>query len=684
MPTLTRMRQALRQKYLSTLVLLALAFTCIRYRLPVWKMISAALNAVNRHSIPFHLPHFLLMPISDVRSLHNNGVYGTSSSILVSIRSLVGIPAIAVKDWGDIIFVIGMSVLKRMGMLDEVVSVCRHIVKSKASPRRRALAYETLADLEHMFFVWADIAKREDHLAHFGIGSYYVRPGDTFFTIDHLNSDLFGTALMYYKCALEAAPPRIAAFYGIARLLFDAGDYEAAIQEYRKARIAGQELGFTKKQLPFLEHDSVLIEYMRHPQKGAERGTEEIARIFGTDAAFDLPLAEVAVVTILEDSELIATFGEQRCSKVSGEALNSEYNLYLDEGKVCRVSRQIVCDDIYVFKNVAMDVWPNYMPHIVLDRKYLPRANRIYSGPQFGLFDNSIAVHNNRTAVVIRQSLRRELSRAIICQGYADNYYHFLFDCIGSLAFFDSSELAGRTLVFVGGTSNFLPYQQEILELVGLHTVPAVKLSNFQLTVQTFDSFMVSNPNRLNVAHPKVIRFLRDRLLPGQSQQSISPTGRVFLYRATRRRVEGKEMTHFLDYMRLNGFTVVDPSSITVAEQRDLICNAQIVVLEIGAAAANMLFCPPGCHVVLLSCEFGYRDIFTPIATVLGIHLHVVFSANRSIYPKANLAWTEVWLSLSFNNAKLAISRILDEIGSGAKTGDNLAVSDCNAVSPGL
>ncbi len=399
-----------------------------------------------------------------------------------------------------------------------------------------------------------------------------------------------GAAQMYYKTALEIAPSRIAALYGLARLLFEAGEYDAAAQEYEKAKIFGQKLGFTKKQLPFLEHDLTLLEYMRDHRKNTKQGTEAVACIFGADAAFNLPLAEIGVATILNDSELIAAFGPQHCNKVSGETIDLEYELYLDEGEVRKIARRIVCDDIFVFKNIAMEIWPNYMPHVVLDRKYLPKANRIYSGPQFGLFDNSIAVHDDRTAVIIRHSFRRELSAMIICQGYADNYYHFLFDCIGSLAFLDPSELESRTLIFVGGASNFLPYQKEILQLTGFHNVPAIKLSNYQFTVQSFNSLMVSNPNRLNVAHPKVIRFLRERLMPKQSKQFISPTNRVFLYRAARRRVEGKEMKRLLNYMRINDFTVVDPSSITVAEQRNLLCDAQIVVLEIGAAACEHAF----------------------------------------------------------------------------------------------
>ncbi len=72
--------------------------------------------------------------------------------------------------------------------------------------------------------------------------------------------------------------------------------------------------------------------------------------------------------------------------------------------------------------------------------------------------------------------------------------------------------------------------------------------------------------------------------------------------------------------VRSLGFEVVDPGTLDFDAQVQLFSGASVVVGQGGAAFGNILFAPPGCHVVILTTWSPYtiHYYFANIASVLG------------------------------------------------------------------
>lgn len=118
---------------------------------------------------------------------------------------------------------------------------------------------------------------------------------------------------------------------------------------------------------------------------------------------------------------------------------------------------------------------------------------------------------------------------------------------------------------------------------------------------------------------PSGLHGLRNRLLNCLPDSDHSSPVRLFLRRTSkfRQMQNAKEVEAMLQDL---GFHLIEPESLSFAEQVKLFCRAEIIVAQAGAALGNMIFAPEGCHIVILSAwsPFSIYYYFSNIASILG------------------------------------------------------------------
>lgn len=118
---------------------------------------------------------------------------------------------------------------------------------------------------------------------------------------------------------------------------------------------------------------------------------------------------------------------------------------------------------------------------------------------------------------------------------------------------------------------------------------------------------------------PDALQLLRQRLVERVGASSSARRKRLFVRRGAKSRL----MTNAAEVeglVRELGFEIVAPETMSFAEQVRLFSQAEVVVGQGGAAFGNILFAPPGCHVVILSTWSPYTIYyyFSNIASLLG------------------------------------------------------------------
>jgi capsular polysaccharide biosynthesis protein len=174
--------------------------------------------------------------------------------------------------------------------------------------------------------------------------------------------------------------------------------------------------------------------------------------------------------------------------------------------------------------------------------------------------------------------------------GAANNYGHFLLDCLPGLAqILETPHLEGYARVF----PTLHPWQRRHLDLLDVDDRDELSEDLYHIQDVIFCSSMQTNLQTPNINY----RTLRERQL---SRVDIPDPAPVRLYLAR----ESSPRRNFLTEVQLRkemtalGFDVIFPERYSVDEQIALFHRAEIVVGCAGAAFANALYCREGAVIV--------------------------------------------------------------------------------------
>lgn len=124
---------------------------------------------------------------------------------------------------------------------------------------------------------------------------------------------------------------------------------------------------------------------------------------------------------------------------------------------------------------------------------------------------------------------------------------------------------------------------------------------------------------------PELLRPVRDALAP---QVPAPPRRRVFI---SRQRSRGRRLVNEEELwpaLAAAGFERVFMEDLTFGEQVDLMAGTAVLLAPHGAGLTNMMFCPPGAHVVEIADPGFPNPNFYALACAMGLHYWLVRGAG--------------------------------------------------------
>ena len=131
------------------------------------------------------------------------------------------------------------------------------------------------------------------------------------------------------------------------------------------------------------------------------------------------------------------------------------------------------------------------------------------------------------------------------------------------------------------------------------------------------------NKNTTNVVRPEwalykksTISFIRKTLLSVMDSAKTYPQ-HIYITRRNasgRRRFNEEEIVAFVESA---GYTVVAPEEYSIQEQVALFNNAKNIIACSGAALTNLIYCQPGCKIIIMNNYQSQIGIFNTIASLV-------------------------------------------------------------------
>jgi capsular polysaccharide biosynthesis protein len=114
-----------------------------------------------------------------------------------------------------------------------------------------------------------------------------------------------------------------------------------------------------------------------------------------------------------------------------------------------------------------------------------------------------------------------------------------------------------------------------------------------------------------------------------------------------------------VDVLGRYGFEVVFPDRLSVAQQIDLFCDAEIVAGPVGAAFSNLAFCPVGTQTIMLTSAGGWAETYTTLTASLRQPATVCLGSHHP-RPNYQTLWTEYDFEVHIPDFERAVRDAID------------------------
>lgn len=214
---------------------------------------------------------------------------------------------------------------------------------------------------------------------------------------------------------------------------------------------------------------------------------------------------------------------------------------------------------------------------------------------------------------------------AVISTSGADNFHHWLYDCLPRVHLLKASgkfESIDKFLISMSGH----PFQQESLALVGIDPSRIINpLVENQIHYQAETLVVPSLPSVLGTVSPWVVNFLQltfNTVTPRQSGMR-----RIYISRknAVTRKIINNEA--FLSLIATFGITEIFPEDYCLEEFSGIMSNADFIISIHGSGLSNLCFASSGAVVVDILAPYHQDGYYWMIANIRRLR-YIGFFAN--------------------------------------------------------
>jgi capsular polysaccharide biosynthesis protein len=248
-----------------------------------------------------------------------------------------------------------------------------------------------------------------------------------------------------------------------------------------------------------------------------------------------------------------------------------------------------------------------------------------------------LVMHGQRSAYVARRPAERIGLGLFLAGNGQFNYYHWMIEILPKAQFLDVlDEIHGSSvpILISDAVANTDSMSDALLRLVGDRPIVVMSADTsyrvdrlFYINAPNTCPFNLRRGEEMQISDIRTrgssVEFLQSRLLTGSDAQSGRGTKRVFFARRPGRRNYNQDEVFAL--FERHGFERVYMDEMSLAQQIDVVSNANLIAGPTGAAWTNIIFCRPGamglCWMAEESGDFaGYSNL----ANVVGVELRYV------------------------------------------------------------
>jgi capsular polysaccharide biosynthesis protein len=238
--------------------------------------------------------------------------------------------------------------------------------------------------------------------------------------------------------------------------------------------------------------------------------------------------------------------------------------------------------------------------------------------------------------------------------GYNANYYHWLIEELPRLSLAIRAEKLDVRAVLVD--QNAREWQLELLQRFGFAS-DGIRRVDFTRLVKVRNVIVPSRLSTNGVAHPEAVSNVRATLLKGLP--GTCRTGKR-LY-VTRDSAPGRSLLNtdeIISRFQRAGFTIVNPSHMSISEQIDTFSDAEVIAGPAGAGLSNTIFAPADARLIQLGPTDSCWETFTSIAAAVG--QRSCWCLGRGFArPYKRWIWTEFDFVVDPDDVDLCLDRML-------------------------
>jgi capsular polysaccharide biosynthesis protein len=275
------------------------------------------------------------------------------------------------------------------------------------------------------------------------------------------------------------------------------------------------------------------------------------------------------------------------------------------------------------------------LPHhgMIATSEYLISDTSHVKPVHWGTFTSSVQGIDGDSALLLRKRATDiDVDRSIYF-GHNGNYYHWILEDLPRLITLMRRGVEGFFLVDQG----IKPWQEEVLIASGCPP-ERWRCADFTMPVRCREVTATTMMSRDLSVHPMAARLIREQLVPADLRERHKGHRLLYLARSTNavRKTglvnEAAVQKHFISL----GFEIIDPSSMTFADQQRVFSEARVIAGAGGAAFTNLVFAPSGAVSLVLAPAGSYCETFASLGAAIG---QKMLTCLGDTYPRPDYTW---------------------------------------------
>ena len=235
----------------------------------------------------------------------------------------------------------------------------------------------------------------------------------------------------------------------------------------------------------------------------------------------------------------------------------------------------------------------------------------------------------------------KQLRSAIKIGGmFGFNYYHFVFQILPKL--FETSKIDKSVPILLDRAAADFESMRQLVSWCNAEGRDIIYM-DYDIAYRVKDLYTISAPNvcvpnwkKRNISSsfvqcaysPNSIENMAEMLLANASNR-ITPE-KIFICRgraSKRRRYNEHEL---LDLARNYGFEPIYPEELPIDEQINIYHRAKVIIAAGGAALCNLIYCQPGCKLIIFCGSRVTTSLFSSLMLMKGGKVIEIYNDRKS------------------------------------------------------